>query len=323
MDMNLAVSIIIVTWNNRDLLGRCLRAVELAVDQFRFPVEVLVVDNGSVDGTKEYLSATYPKVLVISLDENYGFGPATNIGVQRTSAPLVVMLNDDIIVEPNFLKPMAEHFADDNVFAVAPKMILDGKTVGGRTVANFRRGFFNLLVVHDLDEVAANNLLVGGGAGMFRRDYFLSIGGFDSLFWPFYYEDLDICYRAWKRGWKLLAEPKSIIYHAHATTIGKRFSAEYVQAIAERNFLLFHWKNISNSWWLIQHFGFLFYRVIIHMFKLNFKEIRALCEALKYMGPIAERRKGEKLYSKLRDDQVLCLVKNNQKAGQVGLDQRA
>ncbi len=87
----------------------------------------------------------------------------------------------------------------------------------------------------------------GGGSSAFDRAKFLELGGFDSLFHPFYYEDTDLGFRAWKRGWKVLYEPRSIVHHEHRGTIGKKFSPDYIEKVVRGNSLLYCWKNI-HSW---------------------------------------------------------------------------
>ncbi len=84
----------------------------------------------------------------------------------------------------------------------------------------------------------------GGGSCAFDRRKFFELGGFDELLAPFYLEDTDLGFLAWKRGWKVLYQPASVVHHEHRGTIGKRFSAEYIESILRKNFLLFCWKNI-------------------------------------------------------------------------------
>ena len=86
----------------------------------------------------------------------------------------------------------------------------------------------------------------GGGSCAFDRAKFLDIGGFDHLYRPFYLEDTDLGYMAWKRGWKVLYQPASVVYHEHRGTIGKRFSNAYIQSVLKKNFVLFAWKNIHD-----------------------------------------------------------------------------
>ena len=98
----------------------------------------------------------------------------------------------------------------------------------------------------------------GGGSCAFDRRKFLELGGFDDLLAPFYLEDTDLGYMAWKRGWKVLYQPRSVVHHEHRGTIGKRFSEAQIQSVLKKNFLLFCWKNIHEWRRLAAHFFFSF-----------------------------------------------------------------
>jgi glycosyltransferase involved in cell wall biosynthesis len=95
----------------------------------------------------------------------------------------------------------------------------------------------------------------GGGSSAFDRRKFLALGGFDPLLHPFYLEDTDLGYMAWKRGWKVLYQPRSVVFHEHRGTIGKKFSPEYIASVLKKNFVLFCWKNIHEWWRLLSHLG--------------------------------------------------------------------
>jgi O-antigen biosynthesis protein len=96
----------------------------------------------------------------------------------------------------------------------------------------------------------------GGGSCAFDRQKFLELGGFDSLLEPFYLEDTDLGFLAWKRGWKVLYQPRSVVYHEHRGTIGKKFTPDYIQDVLKKNFVLFCWKNIHQIPRLASHFFF-------------------------------------------------------------------
>src|ERR1019366_6014152 len=96
----------------------------------------------------------------------------------------------------------------------------------------------------------------GGGSCAFDRRKFFKLGGFDHLLAPFYLEDTDLGFLAWKRGWKVLYQPASVVWHEHRGTIGKHFSPAYIQSILQKNFLLFTWKNIQSWGHLGEHFFF-------------------------------------------------------------------
>jgi len=107
-----------------------------------------------------------------------------------------------------------------------------------------------------------NTFWISGGSGAFRKSYWEKLGGLDTMFNPFYWEDVDLSYRALKRGWKLLWEPKAIVEHRHESTINlKYFSARYLNYVKERNQLLLCWKNLNLGWIVSKHIPGLLWRL--------------------------------------------------------------
>jgi glycosyltransferase involved in cell wall biosynthesis len=106
----------------------------------------------------------------------------------------------------------------------------------------------------------------GGGSCAYDRRKFLELGGFDEILAPFYMEDTDLGYMAWKRGWKVLYQPRSIVYHEHRGTIGKKFTPAQIQAVLKKNFLLFVWKNIHDSRQFVSHFANTWAAAVISLF---------------------------------------------------------
>lgn len=244
-------SIVIPNWNGRDLLEKYLPSVVAAADAVPGS-EVIVVDNGSEDGSAEFLRKHFPAVRVLALEKNLGFGGGSNAGFRTAKNDIVVLLNSDMRVEPDFLAPLLAGFDDPQVFSVSCQIFLSdpnkrreetgltegwwehgGLRVGHRTDAEIRQPF--------------PCFYGGGGSSAYHRGKFLELGGFDELLAPFYLEDTDLGYMAWKRGWKNFYQPASVVYHEHRGTIGKKFSDAYIQGVLKKNYLLFTWKNI-HSW---------------------------------------------------------------------------
>jgi len=244
-----AVSIVIPNWNGRDLLARYLPSVVEAARRHHPASEVLVVDNASTDGSRELLRDCFPQVRVLALDRNLGFGGGSNAGFRAAAHDIVVLLNSDMRVEPDFLAPLVEGFADPDVFAVSCQIFFSDPAKK-REETGLTQGWWedgSLRVRHRIDPAITRRypcFYGGGGSCAFDRRKFLELGGFDPLLAPFYLEDTDLGYLAWKRGWKVCYEPRSVVYHEHRGTIGKRFPEAYIQAVLKKNFLLFAWKNI-------------------------------------------------------------------------------
>ncbi|MEX2263371.1 MAG: glycosyltransferase [Bryobacteraceae bacterium] len=254
------VSVVIPNWQGRDLLEKYLPSVEAALSG-NPDNEIVVVDNASTDGSVEFVRERFPNIRVVALPENLGFGGGSNTGFQAARHDIVVLLNSDMRVEPDFLAPLLEAFADENVFAVACQIFFtDPAKV--REETGLTQGWWEdgmLRVRHRIDPEIKDLypcFYGGGGSCAFDRHKFLALGGFDRLFEPFYLEDTDLGYQAWKRGWKVLYQPRSVVYHEHRGTIGKKFGQDRIQAVLKKNFLLFCWKNIHEWPRLAGHFFF-------------------------------------------------------------------
>jgi len=252
-----SASIVIPNWNGRDLLEKYLPGV-VAAAQHCPRSEVIVVDDASTDGSAELVLERFPTVRLIALEENLGFGGGSNTGFEHARNDVVVLLNSDMRVERDFLQPLLDGFTDENVFAVACQIFFSDpgklREETGLTEGWWQQG--GLRVRHRI-EPAIQQLYPcfygGGGSCAFDRRKFLELGGFDALLAPFYLEDTDLGYLAWKRGWKVMYQPASIVYHEHRGTIGRKFSDGYIQSILKKNFLLFTWKNIHDWRLLFPH----------------------------------------------------------------------
>ncbi len=254
-----AASVIIPNWNGRDLLETYLPSVIEAVAGSR-DHEIIVVDNGSEDGSAAFVREEFPQVRVLALGRNLGFGGGSNYGVREARNEIVVLLNNDMRVEPGFLEPLLDGFQDDKTFAVSCQIFFadpaKGRQETGLTEGWWQQG--GLRVGHRADPEVRELypcFYGGGGSCAFDRKKFLELGGFDALYHPFYLEDTDLGYLAWKRGWKVLYQPASVVHHEHRGTIGKTFSQAYIQNAVRKNFLLFTWKNV-HSWRMVAgHFA--------------------------------------------------------------------
>jgi GT2 family glycosyltransferase len=255
-----AASVVIPNWNGRELLEKYLPSVVAALEG-NPDNEIIVVDNGSADGSAAFLREHFPNVRLLALERNLGFGGGSNAGVRAARNDIVVLLNSDMRVEPDFLQPLLDGFRNERVFAVACQIFFSDparrREETGLTEAWWRDG--TLQVSHRIDAAVTDlypSFYGGGGSCAFDRRKFLELGGFDPLLKPFYLEDTDLGFLAWKRGWQVLYQPRSIVYHEHRGTIGKHFRDEQIQAVYRKNYLLFCWKNIHEWRRLASHFLF-------------------------------------------------------------------
>jgi len=254
-----SVSVVVLNWNGKHLLEECLPSVVGAAHAYPGTCEVIVVDNGSTDGSVSLLEEKFPAAKLVKLSCNTGFQIGCNKGVEASQYDYVVLLNNDIAVEKDFIEPLVAHLVgNDSTFAVGPKMFYwDRKNVYCSAISGgFSHGYFvqNWAVngEQDLCGRLAPTLYLSGGAMAFNKQMFTALGQFDLLYHPIYWEDLDICFRAWKRGWRVLYEPRSVVYHKVSATmkLHKEASSYFYM---QRNAYLFVWRNITDRDIIIQH----------------------------------------------------------------------
>jgi GT2 family glycosyltransferase len=252
----MSISVVIPNYNGENLLKKNLPKVFDAVND----VEVIVIDDASVDRSLEVLNNFKDKIKIIKNERNIGFSRSINRAVEEAKGEIVVLLNTDVVPEKDFLKPLLKHFEDKKVFAVGcmDKSVEDGKIIlRGRGIGQWKRGF----LVHDRGEVnKTNTLWVSGGSSAFRKSIWDKLRGFNPLLAPFYWEDIDISYRAIKSGYKIVFEPKSIVIHEHEKgAIKGEYSASQIKEIAYKNQFIFVWENadidliLSHILWLPHH----------------------------------------------------------------------
>lgn len=248
-------SIIIPTYNARKLLEKNLPKVKQAAPKS----EIIVVDDASTDDTVKFLKTNFPKVKIVQHKTNKRFAVACNSGVKAASGKIVIMLNNDVIPESNFLSPLLRHFTDKKVFSVGCKEKDNNGNISGRTEGDFQRGF----IVHwrPEDQQSQSTFWNFGGSMAIDRDKYLQLGGMDEIFSPAYWEDNDLCWRAKQKGWKILFEKDSVVHHKHETTNDSEFGQRKIEIMSFRNQILFVWKNIRGVQ-LIKHFFWLPYHLV-------------------------------------------------------------
>jgi len=243
------VSVIIPTWNAEKILKKNLPLTLAALPP---DAELIVVENGSIDNSRQILKELAKKdrrLKPIYKRRNLGFIGGCKVGADCAQGEFLVFLNNDVIPEKGFLSPALVHFKDKDVFAVS----FNEPQFGWAKI--WWRGGFVHHGIGGSGKRAHISAWASGGSAILRKSMWQILGGFDPLFAPFYWEDFDLSFRAWKRGWKIIWEPKAVVHHRHESTISK-LDKSYVDLIKERNQILFAWKNISDPLLILsQPFG--------------------------------------------------------------------
>ncbi len=250
------VAVVILNWNGKALMDEFLPSVIAHTPADK--AEIVVADNGSTDGSVDFLKEKFPEVRIISFDKNYGFAEGYNQALKHIDANYSVLLNSDVEVTPNWLNaPLKAMEADQQIVAAQPK-ILAQKNKRFFEYAGASGGFMDRYgypycrgrVLHaiEMDEGQYDSpidVLWATGACLFiRTEIFKQEGGLDGRFFA-HQEEIDLCWRLRCRGYRIVCTPDSIVYHVGGATL--RVESPHKTYLNFRNNLLMVYKNIDNA----------------------------------------------------------------------------
>ncbi|MDW7772685.1 MAG: glycosyltransferase family 2 protein [Desulfobulbaceae bacterium] len=234
-----AVAIVILTCNQKDYTLACLQSLSTC----SYPhIEIVVVDNDSQDGTEEAVAAAFPAVHYLKNDFNAGVAGGRNIGIrfledEGVDYDYLLILDNDTVVEKDFLQPMVEVLdRDPQIGVVSPKIYLLGEDKildqAGGSIVNFYTGSTAKRGHREEDTGQYDNFqtqacLPSGACSLSRRSVVAECGGLDEIFNPYGFEDLDYSLRVKKAGYRLAYVPQSIIYHKGSKTGFQKYTEEY------------------------------------------------------------------------------------------------
>ncbi len=255
-----SVCLAILNYNGRQHLENLLPTALAAAKQCPVICSVLVLDNRSTDPDVEWIKVCFPSVKIVIAPEN-DFLFSYNQLFTQLPDDIVVILNNDLRLDKNFLAPLLRHFFQKDVFAVSASSYDWGgteRTIGPARL-NYQHGFYHWYYEPQRQELC-HTLFASGGFMAVHRGKFLELGGFNRLFHPAYCEDLDLCFRAWRRGWRSIYEPASIVWHREQASWNVSPAAR-PQKLHLRHALLFQWSSLpmqrgrlARCWSLIKLF---------------------------------------------------------------------
>ncbi len=296
------VNIVILNYNGKELLKKYLPAAVEASKNSSHNCCVTVLDNKSSDDSLEFVKANFPAVKIYQAKENKVYCSFNELAAD-TDEDIIILLNNDMRLDKNFIDPLIRHFKDDSkVFFVASR--------GDRSVAYFKNGVPQPSINYDgYDELIDRpGHAFSAGVGAFDRKKFLELGGFDELYLPGRFEDVDLCFRGWKRGYSGIYEPQSLQYHEGAASFNKKYTSHQIFRMVFRNEILFTVKNITSAFLFSKFILFLFLRSLFYIVTGRFFMLKGLSQALSRLGAALDARKKEKVHFKLTDKQVISTV---------------
>lgn len=226
------LSIVIVNYNDRRHLDACLLSLQKHPPSVGH--EVIVVDNASSDGSRDWIAGAFSAVRLIANPENTGFSTANNLGVRVSRGEFVLFLNSDTVVPPGALDGLLAKLKSDRSIGAAGPALVHGprsyQVSFGRSV-NFGAQFWQKLVLNPYHKVrrkrGGKDRTVGwlsAACLLCRRTAFEQAKGFDERFF-IYFEDIDLCYRMRKAGWNLVHVPGIRVFHEGGATTSPRAAA--------------------------------------------------------------------------------------------------
>ena len=250
--MKSRASVVIPNLNGKAYMEKCLDSLG---KQSVGEVPVIVVDNGSTDGSRELIAEKYPGVRLIALDRNYGFCRAVNEGIKAADTEYVILLNNDIEADPGLVKYLTERMdSSGNIFSCQAKMLQmdhpDRIDSAGDEYCALGWAF-SMGKGQPASRFSEPRKIFSacGGAAVYRSSMLKETGLFDEAHFA-YLEDVDIGYRAQILGYENWFEPKAVVYHKGSAASGSRYNAFKVSH-ASRNNLYLLYKNMARWQFLI------------------------------------------------------------------------
>lgn len=299
------VSIIIPNWNGRKLLADYFPSVVASAVKYReqtnAEIEIIVVDDASSDESREWLHDNYGgsnDIRVVELEHNVGFLRAVNKGFEVANSDIVLLLNNDVLTVPDCIQPLVNHFENRDVFAVCCRAgrVNSNRLDGGGKIGEFRRGFWRVFLNYEAVTAEADCELISffgsGGYTAYDREKWKALGGFQDALSPNYWEDVEICYRAWKRGWKTIYEPNSHVRHLGSATMKRKLGSE-MSTVTERNRLLMTWINLHDRRMFASHLTWLAIKLVGSVISLDWIFVRSFFRAVVKLSKALKLRRIE------------------------------
>lgn len=312
------VSVMVLNYNGKEHIEECLHSLK---GQSYTDYEIVLVDNGSTDGSLEYVKENFPPVHVVPLDRNYGFAEGNNRGVVHARGDLLAFLNNDTRVEKQWLSELVNAVESDPKIGICgSKMLMYYRPKfinSAGQVFSYVSGYFWNRGEYELDsgqyEETEEVVSVCAGAMMVRKDVFLELGGFDPAFYA-NYEDIDICLKVWISGRKVLYVPSSVVYHKVGASFRKidnseecgRLRSRTAVSLSERNRWRMYLTKYSGvtlvtqipiylSYYLIVSISLLFLQALspgrcVHTYSRALVHAEALAYNIKNFGDIMKDR---------------------------------
>jgi GT2 family glycosyltransferase len=300
------ISVVIPNYNGEQLLRENLPSVIAALDSWGAPSELIVVDDASTDGSCRLLRESFPEVVLLVNSENSGFSRTCNAGMAAVRHPVVFCVNTDVEVERDLVAPIIQHFADDSVFSVTPNILVERDGLNQGIVRGlYGKGFLKGSIASFTERGGVReNLYSVGACVAYDTAKLKALGGYCEIYTPYLFEDVDLSYRAWKRGWRSIYEHGATVHHYSSATISRE-KKRIKRTIYFRNRFLFHWINLSDPSFIARNLAYTLLRLSVSFLWGDLAYYAAFAKALQRSGEVRKLRAALAGHRTLTDREIL------------------
>jgi GT2 family glycosyltransferase len=252
--MNKGLSIVIPNYNGVDLFPHTLPTIYAAAQSLLFPYEIIIVDDCSTDDSLSFLKTHYSNIRIVENKQNSGFAVTANRGVKAAAHNLVLLLNNDVQLTPNYFEPQLRHFEQGDTFGVMGRIVgwNDDRIQDGAKYPYFHGVKIKTSGNYLLEEEAAMqqglfSIYISGANAFLSKEAFLACGGFNELFSPFYVEDYELSLRAWRLGYKCYYQHNAVCRHKTSVAIKSKSNERFVETVYNRNKMFLHAIHLSTG----------------------------------------------------------------------------
>lgn len=271
--------------------------------------EIIVVNDYPEIPLKAEMERLFPGVILIENEKNLGFAGAVSTGISAAKNRFIFLLNNDVLLNDDTFQKALSHFEEDKVlFAVSFRQTEKNGSFVGRNKIYWKSGFFQ----HSKADAAKSGIngWAEGGSMLLDKKKYEIIHGFDILYSPFYWEDIDLSYRAWKAGYTIHFDSQVLVEHHHESTINAYFQKAQIDTIAYRNQFITIWKNISDGKMICEHLLYLVKNLIVYSFEGHGEFVRGFWMAFLLLPQIIKKRSQQKKLWKISDKEIFGKFKS-------------
>jgi GT2 family glycosyltransferase len=306
------ISVIIPNYNGSTLLPQAIPPVMTALQQTGLSYEIIVADDCSTDDSVKMLIEQFPGVKCIRNEKNSGFSVTANKGIRTAKYSWVLLLNSDVKLEPGYFQPLFKYTGRAGVFGIMGRIIgwedeivQDGAKYPFFHGVKFKTSGNYLLSDESKMQDGLYSMYISGANAFLNREIFLKIGGFNEIFSPYYAEDTELSFRAWRLGYTCLFDYNAVCRHKTSFTIKSTAKKKHVDIIYNRNKMYLHAIHLdfpNNFLWFLQ----LVFEVVSKTLLLKFNYTQSFFLFIKNYGKV---RKSRVILRQLTGDKKLISVK--------------